>query len=160
MPRPAAASHLSLLVSKHSLAPPLVQMLSTADPDAVRLALDATATIFAAGDLLDASSHVGGGIVHGERCHEPSTQLNPLATAFDEAGGIQRLEELQAHPNEVIYERAAALLDSYFGSDACSAMDAAEDGALGAMDTHAFSSSPVVYGAALQAVAGSPLFAF
>jgi importin subunit alpha-1 len=42
---------------------------------------------------------------------------NPYATALEEAEGLEKLEELQSHANDAIYEKAIAILESYFGED-------------------------------------------
>ena len=39
---------------------------------------------------------------------------NPFATLVDEAEGLDKIEDLQNHNNEDIYEKAVALLENYF----------------------------------------------
>ncbi len=39
---------------------------------------------------------------------------NPYAAAVDEAEGLDRIEELQNHSNEEIYQKAVDILESYF----------------------------------------------
>ena len=42
----------------------------------------------------------------------PSTDL--IATAIEEAGGVDKIEKLQQHTNEDIYKLAYAIIDKYF----------------------------------------------
>ena len=40
-----------------------------------------------------------------------------VATAIEEAGGMEKIEKLQQHKNEDIYKLAYAIIDKYFTSD-------------------------------------------
>ena len=42
---------------------------------------------------------------------------NTFLKAFDEADGIDKLENLQTHHNEEVYEKAVAILEKHFGED-------------------------------------------
>lgn len=40
-----------------------------------------------------------------------------ITTLIDEAGGVDKLETLQDHENQEIYERAVRIIEKYFGAD-------------------------------------------
>lgn len=40
-----------------------------------------------------------------------------IATAIEEAGGLDKMERLQSHTNEDIYKLAYTIVDKYFNSD-------------------------------------------
>ena len=40
-----------------------------------------------------------------------------VATAIEEAGGMEKIEKLQQHKNEDIYKLAYAIIDKYFTAD-------------------------------------------
>ena len=86
--------------------PAMVNMLELNDAAMQKLMLEATGTMLAAGASLAA---VKGGD-------------NPFLVPFDEAEGVDKLEALQSHHNEDVYEKAVELLEKYFGED-----DDAED---------------------------------
>jgi hypothetical protein len=80
--------------------PAMVSMLEVNDPAMQKLMLEAVGTLFAAGELLGASKG-----------------SNPFIVPFDEAEGIDKLEALQEHSNEDIYQKAVTLLEKYFGEE-------------------------------------------
>lgn len=77
---------------------PLCNMLKKSDTRLLNIALDAIDNILATG------------------LKTPTHDLrNPHAVLFDEIGGLDKLEELQGHPNQGIYERTIILMEKYFG---------------------------------------------
>lgn len=44
-------------------------------------------------------------------------QYEFIATAIEEAGGLDKMEKLQQHKNEDIYKLAYTIIDKYFGSE-------------------------------------------
>lgn len=40
-----------------------------------------------------------------------------IATAIEEAGGLDKIEKLQHHKNEDVYKLAYTIIDKYFTSD-------------------------------------------
>jgi len=80
--------------------PPMVAMLEVNDAAVQKLMLEALGTMLHAGEFLGASKGV-----------------NPFLVPFDEAEGIDRLEALQEHHNEEIYQKAISMLEKYFGED-------------------------------------------
>ena len=44
-------------------------------------------------------------------------QLNDCLTLFEEVGGVDKLEELQCHSNDEVYQAAAQLIGKYFSAD-------------------------------------------
>lgn len=81
--------------------PGMVKMLGVNDAAMQKLMLEATGTLLDAGEKLATSK--GG--------------TNPFLLAFDEAEGVDKLEALQSHHNEEVYEKAVALLEKYFGEE-------------------------------------------
>ena len=63
--------------------------------------LEATGTLLEAGETLAKSK--GGD--------------NPFLVPFDEAEGVDKLEALQEHHNEDVYQKAVGLLEKYFGEE-------------------------------------------
>eukprot|EP00315_Gephyrocapsa_oceanica_P048942 CAMPEP_0185533770 /NCGR_PEP_ID=MMETSP1366-20130426/108611_1 /TAXON_ID=38817 /ORGANISM="Gephyrocapsa oceanica, Strain RCC1303" /LENGTH=704 /DNA_ID=CAMNT_0028145495 /DNA_START=1 /DNA_END=2113 /DNA_ORIENTATION=- len=112
-PRPSTAGWAAALVYEHGAVSPLVALLDLHDADVLRVALDASGGVLAAGEQLARSSR--GGVCS-----------NPFTLPFAEAFGVEKLEKLQQHPNPAVGRRAAALLDRYFGGVG-DAMDASED---------------------------------
>jgi len=81
---------------------PMVAMLEVNDAAMQKLMLEAVGTLLSAGDFLSKSK--GGA-------------ENPFLVPFDEAEGVDKLEALQEHHNEEIYNKAVELLEAYFGED-------------------------------------------
>ena len=81
---------------------PMVGMLESNDPAIQKLMVEALGNLLAAGDEL--GKHTGKG-------------ENIFTLAFDEAEGIDKLEQLQEHENEDIYKGAVSLLEKHFGED-------------------------------------------
>eukprot|EP00741_Cyanophora_paradoxa_P024054 tig00021721_g23229.t1 len=51
----------------------------------------------------------------GETEKEAMGGANEFASAIDEAGGLDKIEQLQNHQNNDIYEKAVKILETYFG---------------------------------------------
>ena len=79
----------------------VVKMLEVNDAAMQKLMLEAVGTLLDAGDLLAKAK--GGD--------------NAFLKPFDEAEGIDKLEALQTHHNEEVYEKAVAILEKHFGED-------------------------------------------
>lgn len=72
-------------------------------------------------------------------CNELASNLFRLPGLLDGAGGLDLLEDLQTHPSEALYAKAARLLERFFpggGSDDADEAGSVEDGggAVGAGD--------------------------
>jgi len=81
--------------------PGIVKMLEVNDPAMQKLMLEATGTLLEAGETVAKSKGID----------------NPFLVPFDEAEGVDKLEALQTHKNEDVYEKAVGLLEKYFGTD-------------------------------------------
>ena len=79
---------------------PLCDLLDCADPRIITVALEGLENILKIGEAERDVAGVGAS--------------NPYATMVDEAEGLDKIEELQNHSNEDIYEKAVALLENYF----------------------------------------------
>jgi len=80
---------------------PMCDLLSVADARIVTVALEGLENILKVG-ACDAQE-AGPGAV------------NPYAGFVDEAEGLEKIEALQHHPNNDIYEKAVKIMESYFG---------------------------------------------
>ena len=94
------AQRANTLVQLGAIAP-MVKMLEVNDAAMQKLMLEATGTLLEAGDVL-------AGAKGGD---------NPFLVPIDEAEGVDKLESLQSHHNEEIYQKAVDLLEKHFGED-------------------------------------------
>ena len=53
----------------------------------------------------------------GEKDAKSSNQLNQYATLIEESEGLDKIEQLQNHQNNEIYEKALKILEVYFGGE-------------------------------------------
>lgn len=72
--------------------------------------------------LLAVLEALGSALEAGEASRESSQGVNRCIHLMDEAGGIERLENLQLHENPMVYSKISRLLDRYFGD-----VDTADD---------------------------------
>ena len=94
------AQRAATLVQLGAIAP-MVKMLEVNDAAMQKLMLEAVGTLLDAGETLQKAKG-------GE---------NPFLVAFDEAEGVDKLESLQTHTNEEVYQKAVDLLDKFFGEE-------------------------------------------
>lgn len=87
------------LVSQGCIAP-LCDLLEVADPKIVTVALEGLENILKVGEA---------------EAGENGTGMNRMATYIDEADGINKIQQLQYHENEDIYEKSVSLVETYFG---------------------------------------------
>mmetsp|Transcript_24931 Transcript_24931/g.43014 ORF Transcript_24931/g.43014 Transcript_24931/m.43014 type:complete len:530 (+) Transcript_24931:65-1654(+) len=81
--------------------PPLVELLTVNDPRIVIVALEGLENILKGGET-DKESNGG---------------INRFAQMIDEAGGLDRIEQLQNHQNNEVYEKAVHILENYYGAE-------------------------------------------
>jgi hypothetical protein len=81
---------------------PLCDLLEVQDARMITVALDAIENVLKVGQ---AAADLTG------------SDENPYAVAVEEADGLDKLEELQSHANNDIYEKAMGILETYFGED-------------------------------------------
>ena len=60
---------------------------------------------------------------HGELLKPENNQINPYAEIVEREGGLDRIESLQAHVNELIFKKSSELIERFFWSEE----DALED---------------------------------
>ena len=80
---------------------PLCDLLSCADGRIVTVALEGLENILKV----------------GEKDAKGSGGINQYATYIEEAEGLDKIEQLQAHQNNDIYEKAVKILESYFAAE-------------------------------------------
>lgn len=89
-----STEHVHVVVAAGAIAP-LCEMLSVADDKMQLVAMEALEAILKAGQEGDYD----------------------YAVAVDEAGGLDRIEDLQSHANGDIYRKAVRIIEEYFGTE-------------------------------------------
>ena len=77
---------------------PFSDLLSVQDGKLIEVLLDATSNILKAGQ-------------------NPVDGTNEFADFYDQAGGMEMIEQLQNHENEKIYEKSLNIIETYFGDE-------------------------------------------
>merc|ERR1719323_1745523 len=86
----------------------MVELLGVADPKIVDVALQAVENILRVGK---------------QEQEEQGLAENPIVALVEQAGGLQKIEQLQEDPNQGIYERSMGILESYFPLEEDGAID-------------------------------------
>ena len=76
---------------------PFCDLLSARDEKTVVVVLDGLINILGAAEKMD--------------------QVDNVAMMIEEAGGLDKIESLQTHENEEIYQKALAIIENYFGEN-------------------------------------------
>ncbi|KAJ3279875.1 Importin alpha subunit (Karyopherin alpha subunit) (Serine-rich RNA polymerase I suppressor protein) [Borealophlyctis nickersoniae] len=80
---------------------PLCDLLTCGDNKIIQVALDGLENILKVGDF-----------------YKPQTEnINRMALFIEEAGGMEKIHQLQMHENADIYKKAYHIIDVYFGDD-------------------------------------------
>eukprot|EP00798_Chlamydomonas_sp_ICE-L_P031487 gene31487-6673_t len=96
------AEQIRLLVNTGCIKP-LCELLAVNDARIVTVALEGLENILKVGDQMKKLPGSGG--------------VNPYAQQIEDAEGLDKIESLQDHPNEDLYEKAVHLLETYFDVD-------------------------------------------
>lgn len=110
----------AIYLAQQGCLPPLCDLLIVQEPKIITVALEGIENILKAG-------------VSITNAHPQSNISAQLASIIEECGGLQKMEDLQAHQNEALYLRVVHILETYFGAE-----DGDEEGAdnfEGAFDT-------------------------
>ena len=105
---------------------PLCDLLATADARIVTVALEGLENILKVGACDQ---------------QEAGAPVNQFAAYIDEAGGLEKIELLQQHSNNEIYEKAVKIMESYFGLEDEEDQNLAP-GVDAATNAYAFSAAP------------------
>lgn len=93
--------HIKYIVDTGAMKP-LCDLLEVQDARMITVALDAIENVLKVGQAT---------------ADQMGSDENPYAVAIEEADGLDKLEELQSHANNDIYEKAMGILETYFGED-------------------------------------------
>ena len=82
--------------------PPLCELLTVMDSKIISVAMNGLDNILRVGEIIAKSS---------------AGTLNPYASILEECGGLDKIEYLQSHDNEEVYQKAFEIIDKYFGAE-------------------------------------------
>ncbi|ESQ49490.1 hypothetical protein EUTSA_v10020485mg [Eutrema salsugineum] len=86
---------------------PLCHLLTSSETQLVMLCLEALDKILKVGEVCNTR--------HAEGIYQcPQTHVNPHAQMIEEAEGLEKIESLQSHENNDIYEMAVKILETYW----------------------------------------------
>jgi len=97
----SVTEQVQFIVEQYNTLGPMCDMLSVSDPKMVTITLDFLENVLKAGQKV--SNDKGG--------------ENKMLIMLDEAGGVDKLEELQEHSNHDIYQKAVRILETYVGEE-------------------------------------------
>jgi len=92
---------ISLLVDR-GIVEPMCELIVSSDTKLVSVALECIDNILKNGDLVKNKTH---------------SSANPYCVKVESCGGLDNLEKLQSHNSNEIYEKAVAILETYFGAE-------------------------------------------
>lgn len=124
------------LLVQHGCIKPLCELLTVNDARIVTVALEGLENILKYGEQMKKMPGSNG--------------VNPYAQLIEDAEGLDKIEGLQDHPAEELYEKAVQILENYFD------IDEGEDQNL----TPAVTAGGYTFGAPNPAQAGAPVFNF
>jgi importin subunit alpha-1 len=87
---------------RHDCIKPLCELLSAPDPKIIVVVIEGLHNILEAGE---------------KQAKYANTDENPYARLVEEAGGLDKLEELQNHPSEEIYKKAVDILEKFYQAE-------------------------------------------
>ncbi|KAI8904763.1 armadillo-type protein [Gorgonomyces haynaldii] len=92
--------HVKYIVHQGAIKP-LCDLLACGDNKIIQVALDGLENILKVGEVEKAQTN----------------NLNQMALYLEEAGGMEKIHNLQLHDNSEIYKKAYHIIDKYFGDD-------------------------------------------
>ncbi|MBA0578937.1 hypothetical protein Gorai_021208, partial [Gossypium raimondii] len=81
----------------------LCDLLTCPDPRIITVCLEGLENILKVGEAQKKLGHTG--------------EFNVYADLLNDAGGLEKIENLQSHDNNEIYEKAVKILETYWGED-------------------------------------------
>eukprot|EP01006_Ploeotia_vitrea_P039893 TRINITY_DN66383_c9_g1_i1.p1 TRINITY_DN66383_c9_g1~~TRINITY_DN66383_c9_g1_i1.p1 ORF type:complete len:583 (+),score=36.43 TRINITY_DN66383_c9_g1_i1:225-1973(+) len=93
-----------LYLAQQGALPPLCDLLIVHEPKIISVALEGIENILKAGTTVQTS-------------HPQANLLAQITSVIEECGGLQKIEDLQNHENQQIYERSVKILETYFGAE-------------------------------------------
>ncbi|AAF26125.1 putative importin alpha [Arabidopsis thaliana] len=96
-----------MFLVKQECIKPLCDLLTCSDTQLVMVCLEALKKILKVGEVFSSR--------HAEGIYQcPQTNVNPHAQLIEEAEGLEKIEGLQSHENNDIYETAVKILETYW----------------------------------------------
>jgi len=80
---------------------PMVELLTAPDPKLILVALDGIENILTVGNTMSAKA---------------MTATNPFTSIVEEYEGIDKLEDLQSHENQEVYQKSIKILEQFFNA--------------------------------------------
>jgi len=93
-----------LYLAQQGALPPLCDLLIVQEPKIISVALEGIENVLKAG-------------LSVTQTHPQTGLIGQITSVIEECGGLQKIEDLQNHENQQIYERSVKILETYFGAE-------------------------------------------
>ncbi len=93
---------------------PLCDLLRSFDTRTINVVLEGLENILKVGERVKGTASSSSSSTPTPTIDE---DRNKYADCIEEAGGLDKIEELQSHPNQAIYEKVVRILEKYFAAE-------------------------------------------